>query len=117
MLLSQAQQTAILDDMIIYRSNPAQALLREREALESRSNLSLLDLMKCVVTTVPQSSTIAAQANRGPSYRPDCAGCTRIIIIIIVEFGLWPSKDGHSLIIPYASGNLMRATECIISLQ
>ena len=45
------QQTAILDDMIIYRSNPAQALLREREALESRSNLSLLDLMKCVVTT------------------------------------------------------------------
>ena len=112
MLLFQAQQTAILDGMIIYRSNPAQALLREREALESRSNLSLLDLMKCVVTTVPQSSTIAAQANR-----PDWAGCTRIIIIIIVEFGLWPSKDGHSLIIPYASGNLMRATECIISLQ
>ena len=107
-----SQQTAILDDMIIYRSNPAQALLREREALESRSNLSLLDLMKCVVTTVPQSSTIAAQATR-----PDWAGCTRIIIIIIVEFGLWPSKDGHSLIIPYASGNLMRATECIISLQ
>ena len=112
LLLSQAQQTANLDDMIIYRSNPAQALLREREALESRSNLSLLDLMKCVVTTVPQSSTIAAQATR-----PDWAGCTRIIIIIIVEFGLWPSKDGHSLIIPYASGNLMRATECIISLQ
>ena len=112
MLLSQAQQSAILDDMIIYRSNPAQALLREREALESRSNLSLLDLMKCVVTTVPQSSTIATQATR-----PDWAGCTRIIIIIIVEFGLWPSKDGHSLIIPYASGNLMRATECIISLQ
>ena len=56
-------QTAILDDMIIYRSNPAQALLlRKRAALESRSNLSLLDLMKCVVTTVPQSSTIAAQA-------------------------------------------------------
>ena len=112
MLLSQAQQSAILDDMIIYRSNPAQALLREREALESRSNLSLLDLMKCVVTTVPQSSTIAAQATR-----TDWASCTRIIIIIIVEFGLWPSKDGHSLIIPYASGNLMRATECIISLQ
>ena len=64
MLLFQAQQTAILDGMIIYRSNPAQALLREREALESRSNLSLLDLMKCVVTTVPQSSTIAAQATR-----------------------------------------------------
>ena len=53
MLLSQ--QTAILDEMIIYRSNPAQALLlRERAALEPRSNLSLLDLMKCVVTTVPQ---------------------------------------------------------------